>query len=398
MVQTGLDVLLEDGIGGLRGRRIGVLCHPASVSRRLVHIVDALAAARVNLTRLFGPEHGIRGEAQDMVGVDGDRDSRTGISVTSLYGESAESLAPTSAALSDIDVLVVDLQDVGSRYYTFVWTMALCLQSAARAGVAVLVLDRPNPIGGAIIEGGEVEPSAESFVGLGSIPVRHGLTIGEIARLVRAGMPWGGERFAKPLDCDLQIVGMRGWNRADFFDATGLPWVLPSPNMPTVDTALVYPGLCLLEGTNISEGRGTTRPFEIVGAPFLDGFQLADRLAADRLPGVGWRALAFRPTFHKFAGQVCGGVQIHVVDRGSFRPFLTGVAVLRALHALAGEAFRWRTEKYEFVSDRPAIDLLTGGNAIRKGIEAGKSLDELRATWQDAEDAFALRRRACLIY
>jgi uncharacterized protein YbbC (DUF1343 family) len=398
MVQTGLDILLEEDIAGLRGRRVGVLCHPASVSSRLVHIVDALAAARVNLTRLFGPEHGIRGEAQDMIGVEGARDPRTGIPVTSLYGETAESLAPTAEALSDIDVLVVDLQDVGSRYYTFIWTMALSLQAAARAGVAVLVLDRPNPIGGVVIEGGEVDPAVESFVGLGSIPVRHGLTIGEVARLVREGLPWGGERFAQPLDCDVQVIAMRGWHRGDYFDQTGLPWVLPSPNMPTVGTALVYPGLCLLEGSNVSEGRGTTRPFEILGAPFLDGFQLADRLAAERLPGVLWRPLAFRPTFHKFAGQVCGGVQIHVVDQTVFRPYLTGVAVLRALRALAGEAFRWRTEKYEFVSDRPAIDLLTGGDAIRKGIEAGATLDELRATWQTAQDAFAERRRACLMY
>ncbi|HEY5281942.1 MAG TPA: DUF1343 domain-containing protein, partial [Polyangia bacterium] len=315
MVQSGLDVLLEEGIGRLRGRRVGVLCHPASVSGRLIHVVDALAAAKVNLTRLFGPEHGIRGEAQDMVGVDSQRDSRTGIPVTSLYGESESSLSPTAEGLADVDVLVVDLQDVGSRYYTFIWTMALSLQSAARAGVSVLVLDRPNPIGGSQMEGGEVNPLFESFVGLGSIPVRHGLTIGEVAHLVRHGMPWGGQRFAKPLDCDLQVVAMRGWNRNAFFDTTGLPWVLPSPNMPTVDTALVYPGSCLLEGTNISEGRGTTRPFELLGAPFVDGFQLAERLAEDRLPGVVFRALSFRPTFHKFSGQVCGGIQIHVVDR-----------------------------------------------------------------------------------
>jgi len=398
MVQTGLDVLLEDGIGGLRGRRVGVLCHPASVSSRLVHIVDALAAAEVKLTRLFGPEHGIRGEAQDMIGIACNRDARTGIPVTSLYGEAFESLRPAAAELADIDVLLVDLQDVGSRYYTFIWTMALCLQGAARAGVAVMVLDRPNPIGGAAIEGGEVSPGAESFVGLGSVPVRHGLTIGEVARLVRAGMPWGGERFAKPLDCDLQVVAMRGWRRGDFFETTGLPWVFPSPNMPTVDTALVYPGLCLLEGTNISEGRGTTRPFEIIGAPFVDGYRLAEHLAADGLPGVRFRPLSFRPTFHKFAGQVCGGVQIHVADRVAFRPYLTGIAILRALRTIAGQAFCWRTEKYEFVSDRPAIDLLTGGDAIRRGIEAGASLNDLRVTWQPAEDAFTDRRRACLVY
>jgi uncharacterized protein YbbC (DUF1343 family) len=315
-----------------------------------------------------------------------------------LYGESVESLAPSPEVLAEVDVLVVDLQDVGARYYTFIWTMALCMQGAARAGISVIVLDRPNPIGGTAIEGGEVRPGAESFVGLGSIPIRHGLTIGEVARLVVVGMPWGGERFAQPLACDLQVVAMRGWRRGDHFADTSLPWVLPSPNMPTPDTALVYPGLCLIEGTNVSEGRGTTRPFEIIGAPFIDGYRLAERLAADRLPGERFRPLTFRPTFHKFAGQVCGGVQIHVVDRAAFRPYLSGVAILRALFALGGQAFRWRTERYEFVSDRPAIDLLTGGDEVRRGIEAGKSIDELRATWSEAEAAFAERRRGILLY
>jgi uncharacterized protein YbbC (DUF1343 family) len=398
MVQTGLDVLLGEKIALLRGRSAGVLCHPASVDSRLVHIVDALVAAKVTVTRLFGPEHGIRGEAQDMVGIDGTRDPRTGIPVTSLYGERIESLAPSSSDLADIDVLVVDLQDVGSRYYTFIWTMAMCMQSAARAGVSILVLDRPNPIGGVAIEGGEVLPWAESFVGLGSIPVRHGLTIGEVARLVRAGMPWGGARFAQPLDCDLQVVAMHGWKREAFFESTGLPWVLPSPNMPTIDTALVYPGQCLSEGTNISEGRGTTKPFEIIGAPFLDGYRFAQCLSGYGLPGVRFRPLSFRPTFHKFAGQVCGGAQIHVVDRGAFRPYLTGVAILCALRAVAGEQFCWRTEKYEFVSERPAIDLLTGGDAVRLGVDCGASPTELAATWQEAETAFADRRRPVLIY
>ena len=398
MVQTGLDVLLAEKIGVLRGRRVGVLCHPASVNRDVLHVVDALTAAGVNMTRLFGPEHGIRGEAQDMIGVECDRDARTGVPVTSLYGDSFDSLAPSAAELADVDVLVVDLQDVGSRYYTFIWTMALCLQRAARAGISVLVLDRPNPIGGLAVEGGEVESAAESFVGLASIPVRHGLTIGEIARMVQAGIPWGGERFANSLDVDLQVIGMRGWKRDLFFDETHLPWVLPSPNMPTVDTALVYPGMCLLEGTNVSEGRGTTRPFEIVGAPFVDGYKLAERLAGDTLPGVRFRPLSFRPTFHKFAGQVCGGVQLHVVDRTAFQPYRTGVAMLRALHLLVGEAFRWRTEKYEFVSNRPAIDLLSGGAEIRLGIDAGVSLAGLCATWTPAESAFADRRRACLLY
>jgi uncharacterized protein YbbC (DUF1343 family) len=397
-METGLDVLLADRLALLSGRRVGVLCHPASVDRRLTHIVDALAAARIDVVRLFGPEHGIRGEAQDMVGVDAGRDARTGLPVTSLYGARVESLAPSPEALAGLDVLLVDLQDVGARYYTFVWTMALCLEAAAAAGVAVVVLDRPNPIGGLAIEGGEVKPWAESFVGLASIPVRHGLTIGEVARLVVTGIPWGGGRFSQGLSCDLEVVAMRGWKRGDLFDATGLPWVLPSPNMPTPATALVYPGLCLLEGTNISEGRGTTRPFEIFGAPFLDGYHLAERLGEADLPGVRFRPLTFRPTFHKFAGQVCGGVQVHVVDRVAFLPYLTGVAILRALASLAGEAFRWRTERYEFVSDRPAIDLLTGDDAIRKGIAAKATLAELRATWSAAETAFAERRRTCLLY
>jgi uncharacterized protein YbbC (DUF1343 family) len=398
MVQTGLEVLLGERLDLLAGRRVGVLCHPASVDSRVRHVVDALAAAQVRLCRLFGPEHGIRGEAQDMIGVTGERDARTGLPVTSLYGDSLESLLPSAAALAEIEVLVIDLQDVGSRYYTFVWTMALCLQAAARAGVSVIVLDRPNPIGGMAIEGGEVRPEAESFVGLASLPVRHGLTIGEVARLVVAGIPWGGRRFAKPLACDLHVVAMRGWQRRDYFEVTGLPWVLPSPNMPTPETALVYPGACLIEGTNVSEGRGTTRPFEIIGAPFVDGHRLAERLAAEQLPGVRFRPLTFRPTFHKFAGQVCGGVQLHVTNRVAFRPYLTGVAMLRALHALGGEALRWRTEPYEFVSDRPAIDLLTGGDEIRLGIEAGASLAELRATWSAGEAAFAERRRVGLLY
>jgi uncharacterized protein YbbC (DUF1343 family) len=397
-METGLDVLLADRLASLAGRRVGVLCHPASVDHRLVHVVDALLAARVDVRRLFGPEHGIRGEAQDMVGVSSERDARTGIPVTSLYGAGVDSLAPAPETLADIDVLIVDLQDVGARYYTFVWTMALCMQAAAAAGVSVMVLDRPNPIGGIAVEGGEVAPGAESFVGLGSVPNRHGLTIGEVARLVAAGLPWGGPRFARPLDCDLVVVAMRGWQRGDYFGDTSLPWVLPSPNMPTPDTALVYPGLCLLEGTCISEGRGTTRPFEIFGAPFLDGHRLAERLAAARLPGVGFRPLTFRPTFHKFAGQVCGGVQIHVVERAAFRPYLTGVEILRCLRALAGAAFAWRTDCYEFVADRPAIDLLTGGDEIRRGIEAGATLAELHATWSAAEAAFAERRRACLLY
>ena len=397
-VASGLDVLCTERIDLCRGRRVSVLCHPASVDAQLVHVVDRLMAAGVRPVRLFGPEHGVRGEAQDMVSVEGERDGHTGIVVSSLYGQSLQSLQPTQEALADTDILLVDLQDIGTRFYTFIWTMALSMQAAARAGVAVVVLDRPNPIGGGAIEGGEVEPACESFVGLASLPVRHGLTIAEVARMVRAGISWGGPRFASPLDLDLTVVPMRGWHRREYFEAAGLPWVLPSPNIPTVDTAFVYPGLCLIEGTNISEGRGTTRPFEIIGAPFIDGFRLAELLAGHQLPGVLFRPLWFRPTFHKFAGQVCGGIQVHVTDRAVFRPYRCGVAILRELHEAGGESFRWRYEPYEFVSDRPAIDLLTGSDAIRTGIEGGLSLAELEATWLPAQRRFAERRQSFLLY
>jgi uncharacterized protein YbbC (DUF1343 family) len=397
-VVPGIEVLIAERLDLCRGRRVGVLCHPASVTPDLTHVVDRLIAAGVRPRRLFGPEHGVRGEAQDMVGVGEERDRRTGIPVTSLYGDSFTSLVPAADALAEIDVLLVDLQDIGTRYYTYVWTMALAMGAAAKAGVEVVVLDRPNPLGGVEIEGGAVEPEAESFVGLGSLPVRHGLTIGEIARLVRAGIPWGGERFARPLDCALEVVPTRGWRRRDFFDVTGLPWVMPSPNMPTVDTAFVYPGLCLIEGTNVSEGRGTTRPFEIIGAPFIDAHRLAERLGAYDLPGVRFRPLSFRPTFHKHAGQSCGGIQLHVVDRTSFRPYRTGVTLLRELWIQGGDAFRWRTEPYEFVSDKPAIDLLAGGDAVRLGIERGLPPDEIFASWLPAERAFHERRRGCLLY
>ena len=395
---TGLEVLCAERLDLCKGRRVGLVCHPASVTAELQHAVDRLLAAGVKLTRLFGPEHGVRGEAQDMIGIHTERDRRTGLPVTSLYGDTAESLEPPAEALADLDLLLVDLQDVGSRYYTYVWTMALCLKAAARAGVAVAVLDRPNPLGGLEVEGGEVSPEFESFVGLGSVPVRHGLTIGEMAQLVRAGLPWGGPRFAAPIDCDLTVVKMQNWRRRDFFEDTGLPWVLPSPNMPTPDTAAVYPGMCLIEGTNVSEGRGTTRPFEIVGAAYLDGHALAERLGHYDLPGVHFRPLTFRPVFHKFGGQSCGGIQVHVVDRATFRPYRTGVAVLRELWTVGGDRFGWRTERYEFVSDRPAIDLLTGSMAVRQGVERGLEIEELFASWLAGERAFAERRRPHLLY
>jgi len=401
-VESGLDVLCTDRLELLRGRRVGVLCHPASVASDLTHAVDRLIEAGVRPTRLYGPEHGVRGEAQDMIGVDDDHDRRTGIPVVSLYGETFESLAPSAADLAGIDVLVVDLQDVGSRYYTYIWTMVLALEAAFRAGVAVIVLDRPNPLGGVAIEGGTVGQAYESFVGLGAVPVRHGLTIGEVARLRLPGMPWGGARFARPIEGDLTVVPMRGWRRAMNFVEAGLPWVMPSPNMPTPATALVYPGQCLFEATNLSEGRGTTRPFEIVGAPFLDGYDWVAALTEMArkelpLPGVRFRPLSFRPTFHKFAGRSCGGVQLHVTDRAAFRPYATGIALIASAHRLAPAEFRWRTEPYEFVADPPAIDLLTGGGDVRRTVDANAPLGELVATFAPFEREFAQHRRPALL-
>jgi uncharacterized protein YbbC (DUF1343 family) len=398
MVLTGLDVLAADGPKLLRGRRVGVLCHPASVAADLAHVVDRLLQLGIRPVRLFGPEHGVRGEAQDMIEVDGGKDGRTGIAVTSLYGSSFESLSPRVDELAELDVLVVDLQDVGSRYYTYVWTMGLAMKAAAAAKVAVVVLDRPNPLGGREVEGGTVQAGYESFVGLAAVPVRHGLTIGEMARLIGAGISWGPPPFDAPLDVELHVVAMRGWRRDMAFEETGLPWVLPSPNMPTVDTAFVYPGLCLVEGTNLSEGRGLTRPFEIIGAPFLDGYRWADDLRALDLPGVRFRPVSFRPTFHKHGGLSCHGVQLHVSDRRAFRPYRTGVALLAAARAQVGAKLRWRTEPYEFVEKPIAIDLLAGGDAVRLGIDAGRAPAEIAADWLPFEREFAERRAPFLLY
>lgn len=400
-VLTGLDVLAGDGAllrKLLVGRRVGLLCHPASVAADLTHAVDRFLQLGVRPTRLFGPEHGVRGDAQDMIGVPAAPDSRTGIPVSSLYGATFESLTPPAGDLADVDVLVIDLQDIGSRYYTYVWTMGLAMKAAAAAGVQVVVLDRPNPIGGVAIEGGPVAPGYESFVGLGSVPVRHGLTIAEMARLIAAGLSWGPPPFRDRIDVDLATVAMQGWQREMAFEETGVPWVLPSPNMPTVDTAFVYPGQCLFEGTNLSEGRGSTRPFEIVAAAYLDGYRWADAMAKERLPGVSFRPLTLRPTFHKFAKQPCGGVQLHVTDRRAFLPLRTGIALLAAARAQAPAAFAWRTEAYEFVEGTLAIDLLAGTPTVRAGIEAGAPVGEIVAPFAAFEREFLERRAPVLLY
>jgi len=389
-VQTGLARLASDGSSLLEGRRIGLLVNATAVDSQLRHAIDLLRSrGDLKITALFGPEHGVRGDAQDMISVDAARDARSDLPIHSLYGTTLESLTPTAAMLDAIDVMVYDVQDVGSRYYTFVWTMVLAMRACAAAGKGFCVLDRPNPIGGVHIEGGMIAPGFESFVGLVSCPNRHGMTAGEIAR-------W--RHTAEKLDLDLAVIGMRGWQRDTRFEHTGLPWVQPSPNMPTPDTALVYPGMCLIEGTELSEGRGTTRPFELAGAPYLDGHRLAADLTAEALPGVMFRPAVYTPMFQKHHGKPCGGVQLHVTNPETFRPYRTGVAFLKACYDQSPASFRWRDKAYEFVDAIPAIDLLAGSDALRVGIEAGASLDELAARWPRDEGDFAAERAEFLLY
>lgn len=375
-MRVGLDVLLADParVSALCSARVGLLAHPASVTRELVHALDGLLELGVRPRLLYGPEHGYAGGAQDMAHVGDDRDPRTGARVVSLYGESFERLSPRRDELADIDLLVVDLQDVGARYYTFVWTALLALRACASAGVRVILLDRPNPIDGVTVEGRPHEElRLRSFVGLEPVPIRHGKTYGEIV-VDRARV----EGIADALE----VVPVEAWDRARCSDAWDRPFVLPSPNMPTLDTAIVYPGGCLIEATNLSEGRGTTRPFELVGAPWIDGQRLASELHATGLAGFRARPASFLPTFQKHAGRACGGVQIHVVDRAAFRPVATYLALLALSRAQEPSRFGLRTEPYEYVdpSDAEALDLLCGTTATRRALMGGATWREVVAT------------------
>ncbi|MBK7545709.1 MAG: DUF1343 domain-containing protein [Elusimicrobia bacterium] len=351
-----------------RGPRLGLIAHAASVRPDLTPTALALQRAGFRLTALFAPEHGLAAALQDQAPVQGARDKATGLPLFSLYGKT---LAPTPSMLDKIDAMVFDLQDIGVRYYTFVWTLALALEACARAKKPFLVLDRPNPLGGRT-DGNLPNPDHLSFVGLHPVPVLHGLTAGELALWLNATRGWGA---------DLRVFPATGWRRNQRFDATGLPWVLPSPNMPTLETASVYGGACLFEATNLSEGRGTTRPFEILGAPFLDGDAWARALARHALPGVAFRPLVFRPTFNKWAGRLCGGVQTHVTDWSAFSPFLTGVALLHTARRLAPRQFRWSPPPYEYERVKRPIDILTGSPAVRRAVDGGASLNDLAAPW-----------------
>jgi uncharacterized protein YbbC (DUF1343 family) len=389
-MRTGLERLLDDPRAFLGNARVGLIANPTTVDRRLRHAADLLLAhPDVRIEILFGPEHGMRGTAQYMVDVGSGIDDVTGLPEISLYGSTFASLSPAPEHLATIDVLVFDVQDVGARYYTYAATMALCMRAAAEAGIKTVVLDRPNPIGGTQIEGGGLEPGLENFCGLYPVPQRHAMTVGELARLYNTTFGIG---------CELEVVACDGWRRGQYFDETDLPWVMPSPNMPTLDTAIVYPGMCLLEGTNLSEGRGTTRPFELFGAPYVDGRVLAAELSRQGLEGVVFRPCMFEPTFDKHAGECCGAVQLHVVDRRAFDAYRTGLAILVTVKKLWPLQLAWRRSAYEFRDDVPAIDLLTGKPAVRLAIDAGRDLDAVTQAAAGGIERYAAGRDAALLY
>ncbi len=383
MVRTGLDVLLSDGLGELRGAGVGIVANHASVTSDLAHISDALQLAGVEIRALFGPEHGARGDVADGEVIGDSIDERLGVRVHSLYGKNR---APTREMLDGIDVMVVDLQDVGSRFYTFLYTMSHVMGACGEHGVPVCVLDRPNPITGANPDGPVLEPAFSSFVGMYAIPQRHGLTVAELARLFRA-------RFG--VECDLRVIEMHGWSRGMWFDETRLPWVLPSPNMPSLETAVVYPGLCLIEGTNVSEGRGTVRPFELFGAPWIDPPEIKAALTEYGLPGVRYREAYFIPNASKFQGTRCAGLQVYVTDREAFRPVVTGVAVVAALHRLYTDDFAFRPPNVNGVCH---FDLLAGTASVREAIESGASPWEIAEGWRDGLASYGETCRSVMLY
>ena len=392
-MHSGLEVLISEHLDHLVGKKVGFCCNHTAVDRRLRHGIDRLHANRVQLVRLFGPEHGVRATAQDMEGVEEFLDPVTGVPTVSLYGKSEASLRPGKALIEDLDIILFDIQDIGARYYTYQATLGYIMEVAGSVGVPVMVLDRPNPINGISVEGNVVQPGFHSFVGAYPLAVRHGMTVGELARYFR--------EFCG-VKCELEVVPCEGWDRAAWFDHTDLPWVYPSPNMPTLDTATVYPGTCLIEATNLSEGRGTTRPFQLIGAPWLDPQRFTRECelsaAAAGLHGIGFRPAAFVPGFQKHTGKRCGGVEIHVLQRARVNTFLLGLVVVEAARRCDPEHFAWRTEEYEFVTDPIAIDLLTGSNEFRRCVESGGSLRELVASWRPQLNEFNQKRQSVLLY
>ncbi|MFD8739169.1 exo-beta-N-acetylmuramidase NamZ domain-containing protein [Streptomyces sp. NPDC059618] len=379
-LRTGFERLAADGYARLAGRRVGIVTNPTGVTRDVRHVVDVMHAdARVDLTAVFGPEHGFRGTAQAGGSEGRYDDPATGLPVYDTYLKSSQVLADVFTA-SGVDTVVFDIQDVGARFYTYIWTLYDCMEAARLAGKRFVVLDRPNPVTGRSAQGPVLHPEFATFVGRRPIAQAHGMTVAELARL------FNGEFLTAPVELD--TVLMSGWNRGDFYDASGLPWVPPSPNMPTADTALVYSGTCLFEGTNLSEGRGTTRPFELLGAAGLDG-RWAAAAGELGLPGVHFREAYFAPTFSKFQGATVGGVQIHVHDRAAYEPVRTGIALLVTAKKV-WDGFAWRPDNW--------IDKLTGSALVRTMIDAGADTDEIAAAWQDELETFRRVRKHYLIY
>jgi uncharacterized protein YbbC (DUF1343 family) len=387
--RLGIEILLNEKIGLLKGRRVGLVCNQASVlPENFAHAADVFHEhADIDLTTLFGPQHGIRGDVQyNMIETPHVRDARTGIMVYSLYSEIRE---PTEEMLADVDDIVVDLQDVGCRIYTFVYTMANCMRAAKKFGKRVIVCDRPNPINGNAVEGNITEDAFTSFVGQFALPTRHGMTIGELARMFN-------EHFG--IGCELEVVEMQNWSREMWGDECGLPWILPSPNIPDVDTCVVFPATVHLEGTELSEGRGTTLPFFLNGAPFIDPYEWAAELRKFDLPGVAFREAYFRPTFCEFAGETCGGIQLHITNRETFTPVITGIAMVKTAYDLYRENFQWRQNAYEYVFDKNPFDVVTGTDKIRKAIESGVGVREIEAAWREGIDRFRKDREKYLLY
>jgi uncharacterized protein YbbC (DUF1343 family) len=388
IVRLGSEILVQERRDLLEGRRIGVLAHAASVDSSGRHLIEAISAdSRCKITALFGPEHGFATRAQDMEPVASRDDQGSGLPVFSLYGDTLDSLSPTTAMLREIDVLVVDLQDIGSRYYTYTWTALLCTEACATARKPIIVCDRPNPIGGTLVEGLGIDEGFQSFVGLYSIPNRHGMTLGEIVQFVNSQGNMGA---------DLTVVQMDGWQRGMNFGDTGLKWVNPSPNIRSYTAALLYPGMCLVEATNISEGRGTDTPFEIVGAPYFDSEQFIKEFEALSLPGIKAAPTSFIPTRQKWEKRVCRGVRWVITDEREFRPYLTGLAFVWLAHRLYDDlGFEWRSEPYEFVTNRRAIDLLTGSSRFRERLASMKP-DDLRSLSTTPKELLADRATAMI--
>lgn len=397
-VASGLDNLVLSNFIQVKNARLGLVANQAAITLDYSHACDLLFT-HAQLKKLFAPEHGFRGELQDMATIKDARDPKTKLPIVSLYGTTEESLAPTEAALKDLDILIVDLQDVGSRYYTFAQTLGLVMQVAKKANCKVMLLDRPNPINGLDVEGSALLKSCRSFCGYAPVPNRHGLTMGELALMMNRGFG-EGKNAIPAIDCDLEIIPMLGWKRAMYYDETGLPWVFPSPNMPTLETAVVYPGACLFEATQASEGRGTTRPFELLGAPYIDPDAWIEETYKQEvnLRGATLRPAHFQPTFQKHAGKFCAGIQIHVHDRKTFKSYTWALALIAALAKLYPKEFKWRADAYEFVRDVPAIDLLYGSSKFREAVSGKHDLGELCQENKVFEEQFLIDRAPFLLY